>query len=277
MVNAAESRIFTFDTTGALANLTRATLAAATPVSATPGTTTGTLRIIDVFPMWSPDSTSIAFARSIIHLPLTGDPSSEGITLMQMSRTGDNVQHITSLTTDPLAVIVGPSFWLPDDSLVVSVLIAASRTMHADRIDIATGEISRIAADFDRVMVRDVSAHGERFSLTVIGDIGSEEALLDTTSGDLTELANYQPTPESVIYGPLGFSPAGDTVVYRAVIGQKLEPVVAIGLTDPLIVPLEDVTLVQGGERVLDWATNNTILVPYRSTTGDAALLITLR
>lgn len=278
MVNAAESDIFTFDTTGTLRNLTPNAEPVATPIASPPGISSDTIRVIDVYPVWSPDSASIAFARSTVHLRITGDASSDGITLMKMTRDGDDLQPVTALTADPLTVIAGPSFWLPDDSIIVSS-IDAKLMLKVFRIDPA-GKSEEMAIDpgpqFDSVSVNDVSPDGAQFSLSVYGVHSEEHALFDPSSGVRTVDDRLQEDAMLLILGPLGFSPSGDTVVYRAAGGPHFDPMVAIGLDDPLLIPLEGATNLQGGWRVLDWANNNTILASFEIASGDAALLVTL-
>ena len=277
MANAIDSDIFLFDPTGTLQDLTPPSAQDGTPVTATPVTSAETLHVVDTYPAWSPDSASIAFARTTLKQHITGDVVSDGVVLMHMTRTGDDLQAIATLSDDPNATITAPSFWLPDDRIVISIMIRA-RFPEVLLVDLA-GDATpgSMFGEFSGVVVRDASPDGEMLSLTVLDQIGTGvAAIAETRSGNVTVLDHYQPAAGLLIDSPPGFSPTGDTVVYRAILESGFTPVVAIGLDNPIIIPLDDATGPQGTTRTPDWAANDTILVPFRQTAGDAALLITL-
>lgn len=70
---------------------------------------------IDQFPAWSPDGSTLLFART-----MWGDPGAPGVTLMTIPREGGEPEtHATLNGTAPLAV-AGPMIWREDGSVLLT-------------------------------------------------------------------------------------------------------------------------------------------------------------
>lgn len=70
---------------------------------------------IDQFPAWSPDGSTLLFART-----MWGDPEAPGVTLMTIPREGGEPEtHATLNDTAPLAV-AGPMIWREDGSVLLT-------------------------------------------------------------------------------------------------------------------------------------------------------------
>jgi hypothetical protein len=231
--------------------------------------------LMDVFPAWAPDSTSLVFLRGEF------GPEHGSTRIMRLDLATGDIERFFTVSGTELLTVYSPMFFQPDGSLLISVQPAElSSAQHGIwRIDADGSRIDRVLAggenaDFALPRMTDIAADGSAVTLVSMGALmqgtgnRSPYAVLDLETGDLARV----PDPDagsavSRLRGPVSFIGDGDEVMYLTL--DQATVALTIGREDP--VTLDGRFAAGRAERGLDWAENNTVLIP--GPEGTAVLL----
>lgn len=231
--------------------------------------------LMDVFPVWSPDSRRIMFIRGAFG----GErPTTQ---IMELDpQTGDVDLYFVIPGTELLS-IYSLMFFQPDGSLLVAVHpVKPESGVHGIwRITPDGGSIEKVLdsgknSEFPFALMTSISADGSRIALMSLAAFGlpPEEqhpyALLDLATGDLTMFDD----DDLVLSGTASFGGPADQLIIPSIGPSETGRTITIG-SDPLDGTFPAEVLVGGA----NWAANNTMLLPYDSNkTGIAGVLLTL-
>lgn len=236
--------------------------------------------LIDDVPAWSPDSQSLVFART------RWDPGGRrGTTMVRIERAGGETDTLFSVDFNLPFAVYFPIQWLEGDRLLYTVLLPDNdderNGLYLSALD---GSDDRLlvpgdsASEVPGPWVTDVAPDGAAatlYSVLEFGQFGGDAGvfhLVDLESGELTPLETGE-EPEARIGLPPTLSPDGETLLFTVSTGgERLLAVqdVATGEMAALTDDVEFTGVV--GFRGLDWAANDTVLIPF----GDASKLLTL-
>jgi hypothetical protein len=231
--------------------------------------------LMDVFPVWAPDSNSLAFLRGEF------GPEHGSTRIMRLDPATGDIEPFFTVSGTELLTVYSPMFFQPDGSLLISVQpMELSSAQHGIwRIDADGSRIDRVLAggekaDFTLPRMTDIADDGSAVTLVSMGGLmqgpgdRSPYAVLDLTTGNLVRV----PDPDagstvSRLRGPVSFIGDGDEVMYLT--PDESSVALTIGQEDP--VTLDGRFAAGRAERGLDWAENGTVLIP--GPEGSAVLL----
>jgi len=235
--------------------------------------------LIDDVPAWSPDSQSLIFART------RWDPEGRrGTAMVRIERAGGETDTLFSVDVNLPFAVYFPIQWLEGDRLLYTLLLPDNdderNGLYLSDLD---GSDDRLlvpgdsASEVPGPWVTDVAPDGASatlYSYLEFGQFGAEAGvfhLVDIESGEITSIETGE-EPETRIGLPPSLSPDGETLLFTvSTRGERLLAVQDVATGDLAILG-DDVEFTGVGFRGLDWAANDTVLIPFR----DASMLLTL-
>jgi WD40 repeat protein len=280
ILGAEESDLFIYDLgTGALTNRTDDGVAGRLLTEAVISEA-----LIDTLPTWSPDSQHLAFVRSVHRDDL------DTTTLMRIARSGGEPTEILRLDVDQAFAVWLPLTWLPDDTLLYTVIARDPREAAAldgvwqvgvDGADPRQVVPGNAEAEIPVALVGDVDPAGTTalvysFSLLREFMFGLDRPLFwlvdlaDGTREPIPAPPGDGPEPARVIGAT--FSPDGESVLLVTMVpglGWGLA-VLDVATREITVLPGEPIEPFRPGAP--QWAANDTVLRPH----PHGAILIAL-
>lgn len=242
---------------------------------------------IDLFPSWSPDSEHLVFARSVWN-----GEEGYGTSLMTIPRDGGEPEELLVLAPPQPLAIYTPMFWQDDDSILFGVWKADQddrqnglwRTSLSGGLkpvlpgdataDIPTPILTGISADGRTGSIFSTSNQG-RF-LNEPGKVFFVVDLDDGTWEHAEDVLGMEIAPDADrIVVPPGFAPEGNAVVVMTTSNDEpyttriIDPATGAAVE---IASMDEPPVFEIAERPIDWASNDTILIPGPRT----SLLVTV-
>ncbi len=278
-----DSDIYVFDVgSGRLKDLTEDGLSGGIKFGTTPSA--GPVNL-DIYPAWSPNGTSLLFART------NWNSETRGTTLMTIAREGSDAQPLFALAPPEPLIINSTMYWLADDSILFSV---AHGDLHNGQnglwLRTASGQLTQLlkgdaTSEVPMPGVTSVSPDGS--TATVVSIVKRVQSgthvpsgvffTLDLQNRQLTDMPKPGDDPTAFVTLPARFSDDGNAIVYAVYDGgeQRLA-IVSVGGETPTYLPLEQPIAAVGSTQGLQLAAGNTLYIPTNGTISGTGLILTL-